>query len=90
MVNSPSLVSAGGGTVTLSVPAAPAGTGPAGASFPDSVSVPEEAWDGENTRSRTYHIRVSDVDGSDWYVTCFLMTWIPEDNFTVVDEEVSP
>ena len=40
-------------------------------------AVPEEARDGENTRSRTYHIRVSDVDGSDWYVTCFLMTWLP-------------
>ena len=40
-------------------------------------AVPEDERDGENTRSRTYHIRVSDVDGSDWYVTCFLMTWIP-------------
>ena len=39
--------------------------------------IPEEEKDGENTISRTYHIRVSDVDGSDWYVTCFLMTWIP-------------
>ena len=40
-------------------------------------AVPEDERDGENTRSRTYHIRVSDVDGSDWYVTCFLMTWLP-------------
>lgn len=40
-------------------------------------AVPEEDRDGENTRSRTWHIRVSDTDGSDWYVTCFLMTWLP-------------
>ncbi len=39
--------------------------------------VPDDERDGENTRARTYHIRVSDADGSDWYVTCFLMTWLP-------------
>jgi len=38
-------------------------------------AVPEAERDGENTRSRTWQLRVSDSDGSDWYVTCFLMTW---------------
>ena len=42
-------------------------------------AVPEEERDGEDTKQRLYHIRVSDVDGSDWYVTCFLMTWIEEE-----------
>lgn len=37
--------------------------------------VPEEERDGEDTDSRTFQLRVSDSDGSDWYVTCFLMTW---------------
>lgn len=53
-------------------------------------AVPEEDRDGEDTRMRTYHIRVSDTDGTDWYVTCFLMTWMPEGDYTVVDEEVYP
>lgn len=41
--------------------------------------VPEEERDGEDTKERLYHIRVSDADGSDWYVTCFLMTWLEEE-----------
>ncbi len=40
-------------------------------------AVPEEEREWENSKSRSYRLRVSDVDGSDWYVTCFLMTWIP-------------
>ena len=49
-------------------------------------AVPEEERDGENTKARTYHIRVSDVDGSDWYVTSFLMTWLPGDGMIVEEE----
>ena len=41
--------------------------------------VPASERDGEDTKERLYHIRVSDADGSDWYVTCFLMTWIEEE-----------
>ena len=39
-------------------------------------AVPEEERDGENTSVRTWQLRVSDTDGSDWYITCFLMTWL--------------
>ena len=33
---------------------------------------------------------VPEEDRTDWYVTCFLMTWMPEGDYTVVDEEVYP
>ena len=51
-------------------------------------AVPEDERDGEDTKARTYHIRVSDTDGSDWYVTCFLMTWMPDDGTTAAEEEL--
>lgn len=51
--------------------------------------IPEEERDQEETKNFFYRLRISDRDGSDWYVTCFLMTWIPEIDFTVIDEEVS-
>ena len=52
--------------------------------------IPEEERILEEKKNLSYRLRISDIDGTDWYVTCFLMTWIPEDDFTVVDEEVSP
>lgn len=52
--------------------------------------IPPEERTLEETGNLFYRLRVSDRDGSDWYVTCFLMTWIPEMDFSVVDEEVSP
>ncbi len=54
------------------------------------TAVPAEERMLDESVNLTYRIRVSDADGSDWYVTCFLMTWIPEDNFIVVDEEELP
>ena len=52
--------------------------------------IPEEERNLAEQKNLFYRLRISDSDGSDWYVTCFLMTWIPEDDFYVVDEEVSP
>ena len=49
--------------------------------------VPETERDGPDTDVRSYRIRVSDTDGSDWYVTCFLMTWIPGYGMIVTEEE---
>ena len=40
-------------------------------------AVPEAEREGDVSEARSYRLRVSDTDGSDWYVTCFLMTWIP-------------
>ena len=40
-------------------------------------AVPENERDSEDTEARSFRLRVSNRDGSDWYVTCFLMTWIP-------------
>ena len=52
--------------------------------------VPEEERTLEEAKNFTYRIRVSDTDGSDWYVTCFLMTWFPPDDEKYMVEEVVP
>ena len=58
--------------------------------------VPEEERDTAESKNFSYRLRVSDSDRTDWYVTCFLMTWIPEPakesstDYTVEDEEGSP
>ena len=51
-------------------------------------AVPETERDAEDIPERTYRIRVSDADGSDWYVTCFLMTWIPGGGYIVTNEDM--
>ena len=51
-------------------------------------AVPEDERDTDETNSFSYRLRVSDADRTDWYVTCFLMTWIPEADYSVQDEEV--
>ena len=53
-------------------------------------AVPEEERTLEEAKNFTYRIRVSDTDGSDWYVTCFLMTWFPPDDEKYMVEEVVP
>ena len=50
-------------------------------------AVPESEREGVVNEARSYRLRVSDTDGSDWYVTCFLMTWIPGDGMIVTEEE---
>ena len=52
--------------------------------------VPENEQNESESASRSWQLRVSDRDGSDWYITCFLMTWIPEESITVLDEEELP
>ena len=54
------------------------------------TAVPDDERDSEDTKMLSYRLRVSDRDGSDWYVTCFLMTWMPEGDYLVEDEEVAP
>lgn len=49
--------------------------------------VPEAERDGAGTDVRSYRLRVSNTDGSDWYVTCFLMTWLPGNGMIVTEEE---
>ena len=42
--------------------------------------VPEDEREGETGNSRTYDLRYKGKNKKKpWYVTCFLMTWIPED-----------
>ena len=50
------------------------------------TQVPPDERSIEETSSFSYRLRVSDTDRSDWYVTCFIMTWIPETDYTVNDK----
>ncbi len=51
--------------------------------------VPEEEREEGISPAPSYRLRVSDTDGSPWYVTCFLMTWLPGDGFLVIDHETA-
>ena len=44
-------------------------------------AVPEEEREGETGKNRTYDLRFQGKNKKKpWYITCFLMTWIPEDS----------
>ena len=54
------------------------------------IPVPPELRNTEESIQQSWHLRVSDSDNSEWYVTCFLMTWIPNEDFIVTEEELFP
>ncbi len=58
--------------------------------YPDNsniTAVPEEEQTGEITKFRTYDIRVKNKNKKKpWYVTCFLMPWIPGESESTIAE----
>jgi hypothetical protein len=54
------------------------------------IPVPPELRNTEESILQSWDLRVSDSDNSEWYVTCFLMTWIPNEDFIVTEEELFP
>ncbi len=43
-------------------------------------AVPEAEQEGETGKARTYDLRYKGKNKKKpWYITCFLMTWLPED-----------